>query len=341
MARKAKKGSETMSGCIAPNLHEGTRSEYLAQYFFSSLGTAVPVPHPEDTGLDLHCTITDIIGKRAWPRCFYSVQIKSEWKEWSINGDESVKWLVNQPSPIFLCFVEKKSGRFRIYQTLARHSVSSQPPLPNRIELIPEDRLDGQLLTWKRGADSLSLSAPILDFTIESLLDESFVDGAKAIIAEWVRWDVENIHSKDSGILMANMPLKYKTNHLPPGSGRQGVGTFAYDERMLPAIENLRRSLDWLAVCMWRSGNQGLAVRMGLLLRRLYGDGGDVFLLLFYKELCTHFGLADPVHINEFTAGLDRIDQAIEDLLPKEWRGKPLPLVSEAMAHRKKRERFA
>ncbi len=37
----------------APNLHEGSRSEYLAQYVFSMFGTSVPVLHQEDYGLDL------------------------------------------------------------------------------------------------------------------------------------------------------------------------------------------------------------------------------------------------------------------------------------------------
>jgi hypothetical protein len=38
-------------------LHEGSRSEYLAQFVFSSFGTAIPVPHQEDSGLDIYCTL--------------------------------------------------------------------------------------------------------------------------------------------------------------------------------------------------------------------------------------------------------------------------------------------
>ena len=47
--------ASTMPGAIAANLHEGSRSEYLAQYVFSSWGTAVAIPHQEDSGLDLFC----------------------------------------------------------------------------------------------------------------------------------------------------------------------------------------------------------------------------------------------------------------------------------------------
>jgi hypothetical protein len=42
-------------GAIAPNAHEGSRSEYLAQYVFASFGAAVALPHQEDSGIDLHC----------------------------------------------------------------------------------------------------------------------------------------------------------------------------------------------------------------------------------------------------------------------------------------------
>ena len=38
--------SET--GCQSANFHEGTRSEYLAHYVFSTIGTCVPVSHPEE-----------------------------------------------------------------------------------------------------------------------------------------------------------------------------------------------------------------------------------------------------------------------------------------------------
>ena len=47
-----------MIGSFARNFHEGTRSEYLALYFFSSLSTAVPVPHPEDTGTAMNKEVT-------------------------------------------------------------------------------------------------------------------------------------------------------------------------------------------------------------------------------------------------------------------------------------------
>jgi hypothetical protein len=73
--RALQSATVSMAGSIAPNLHEGSRSEYLAQYVFSSFGTAIPVQ--EDSGLDIYCTLLKQQGKRAWPRAYYSVQVKS------------------------------------------------------------------------------------------------------------------------------------------------------------------------------------------------------------------------------------------------------------------------
>src|SRR6266851_4926565 len=106
-----------MPGGIAANLHEGSRSEYLAQYIFASFGTAVPVPHPEDTGIDLYCTITDRVGNLAWPRFYFAVQVKSTSDAWTFPSEESVRWLIEYPLPIFLCIVDESSARIRLYHT--------------------------------------------------------------------------------------------------------------------------------------------------------------------------------------------------------------------------------
>ena len=38
-------------GAVVANFHEGSRSEYLANYVFASFGTAISVPDQEDTGV--------------------------------------------------------------------------------------------------------------------------------------------------------------------------------------------------------------------------------------------------------------------------------------------------
>src|SRR5215469_679933 len=98
------------TGAVAVNFHEGSRSEYLAQYVFASFGTAIPIPHQEDSGIDLYCTLTERIGRRAWPRAYFAVQVKSAMDDWIFDGEESIRWLVEHPLPLFLCIVDKSQA---------------------------------------------------------------------------------------------------------------------------------------------------------------------------------------------------------------------------------------
>jgi hypothetical protein len=99
-------GNNTIAGTIAPNFHEGSRSEYLAQYVFSAFGTAFSVPHQEDSGIDLYCTLGERIGQRLHVQNYYFVQIKSEKKEIEYGGDEAVKWLLSHQYPMLICFID-------------------------------------------------------------------------------------------------------------------------------------------------------------------------------------------------------------------------------------------
>jgi len=127
----------THIGSLAANPHEGVRSEYLAQYVFSSFGTAVPVPHQEDTGVDLYCTLLERVGRRAWPRAYFSVQVKSSMEPWISASPDSIRWIIEHPLPIFLCVVQKAEARLRIYQTTPK--ICS---------------VDSEHSAWKAGIDS-------------------------------------------------------------------------------------------------------------------------------------------------------------------------------------------
>ncbi len=107
---KSKKHQAAQTGSQSANFHEGTRSEYLAHYVFSSFGTSVPVPHPEDTGIDLHCTLTETIGQRIWPVEYYMVQVKSTDEPWVFSSKQSVEQLYKPPSPVFFCIVTKEGA---------------------------------------------------------------------------------------------------------------------------------------------------------------------------------------------------------------------------------------
>src|SRR5262245_25812776 len=108
--RGSQSNNPSQTGSTSANFHEANRSEYLAHFAFSSFGTSVPVPRPEDTGLDLYCTLTERVGQRIWPRAYYSVQVKSTLESWTFESPDSIRWLIKHPLPVLLCVVLKKEG---------------------------------------------------------------------------------------------------------------------------------------------------------------------------------------------------------------------------------------
>ena len=151
-----------MPGAVAANLHEGSRSEYLAQYVFSCWGTAIAIPHQEDSGLDLFCSLVERKGRLAWAKSPYTVQVKSTMDPWDFTGEDQINWLIKHPLPLFLCVVDKSSARLRVYQTTPRFQVWACGSLPQRLSLTPSTDADGDCLRWKwkMGDTSFSLAPP-------------------------------------------------------------------------------------------------------------------------------------------------------------------------------------
>src|SRR5271166_806648 len=212
-------------GSLATNLHEGSRSEYLAQYVFSSIGTAVPIPHQEDTGLDIYCTLLEPDGPRAWPRAYYSVQVNSTMEPWTFASPESVRWIIEHPLPIFLCIVRKDQARILIYPTTPRFAAWILPLHMNHLELIPGTAKRARPIetTWEVGS-SFELKAPILDFTIQQALDDRFRARLAAVLKLWIDNDMDNIFRIKCGIYRFRAPYEYRTNSINIGSGTSEFG---------------------------------------------------------------------------------------------------------------------
>jgi hypothetical protein len=211
--KKDGKQRKTSVGSIAANLHEGSRSEYLAQYVFSSFGTAVPVLHQEDTGLDIYCTLLERDGRRAWPRAYYAVQVKSTMEPWIFDGEESVRWIIEHPLPIFLCVVNKTKARILVYHTTPRFAAWILPFHKTRLELVlgTETRAQSVMSSWDQGS-IFELKAPILNFTIEDALDDSFRTQLATVLKFWIDNDQENIFRVKCGNPHFQAPYEYETN---------------------------------------------------------------------------------------------------------------------------------
>jgi hypothetical protein len=256
-----------MIGSVAANWHEGSRSEYLAQYVFSSFGTAIPVPHQEDSGLDLYCTLLERDGQRAWPRAYYSVQVKSTMKPWVFDGPESVRWIIEHPLPIFLCIVQKSEARILVYQTSPRFAAWTSPTHPNRLELIPGTETKANTMSWETG-DRLRLEAPILNFTIQEVHDEDFRSRVTDVLKFWIGYDVENLFRIRSGIHRFRVPGDSETNTTTFTCWEEYGGHFR-EESLKLAENRLNELLGIIATHYYNNGNIERAAIYAMALREL------------------------------------------------------------------------
>jgi hypothetical protein len=257
-----------MTGAYAPNPHEGSRSEILADYLFSSWGTVTPVRRQDDYGFDLYCTLSDRIGQRAVVRDYFVVQVKSGTDPWVFEHEESVQWLVEYPNPLFLACVDKKNLSVSVYHVMPRFNVWALGKLPVRLELKPEVRDDGASVTWENG-ESFSLSAPIVRASMEELCDKDKMEALCKVFQFWVRFDRQNCDLMRQGLLRFRIPASYRVNELP----KTGISQIGYGQPEMKFLDRGIRKLKESAECiggqLYRLGDHSGALRATLLVHHL------------------------------------------------------------------------
>lgn len=266
----------SMTGSVAANPHEGSRSEILADYLFSTWGTVSPVRRQDDYGVDLYCTLTERIGKRARVRDYFAAQVKSTEDPWVFNDRESVRWLVEHPIPLFLCTISKRKGRLRVYHVFPRFYAWAMGTLPNRLELNPGKGRNGEFVQWENGS-SFSLSAPIIEAGLGDLLDAHRMKELRDIFAYWVRLDRENCDLVRQGLLRFRMPVPYRVNELPTtGIGELGN---AVPELVFLArgILRLAEAIECIGGQLGQRGDRAFALEAALLLDRIQKEHANVF----------------------------------------------------------------
>jgi hypothetical protein len=309
-----------MTGSIAANLHEGSRSEYLAQFVFSSFGTAVPVPHQEDTGLDIYCTLMEQVGQRAWPRAYYSVQVKSTMTPWVFGNPESVRWMIEHPLPIFLCIVQKAEARILIYHTTPRFAVWALPTQPHRLELIPGTETKANTVNWTGdAAGTFNLKAPILNFTIQQVLDRNFRNHVADVLKFWIEYDMDNLLRIKCGIHHFRVPHDYETNtkNFTAWAGQGGD----FREESLPlAQEHLRELMGHIATHYYRKDDMVNAAIYAMALRQLSPKGWsgpwpfNPHDGLLHGKLNNLFGMQPPTYLYQ---ACDSLLKMVKDKLAR------------------------
>jgi hypothetical protein len=255
------------TGSVAAGFHEGSRSEYLGQYVFSSFGTSVPVPRQEDHGVDLYCTLAERKGQRAWPVAYYSVQIKSKVEPWEFDLPESVQWVVEYPAPLLLCSVLKSEARVRVYQTIVRFGAAAAAELPPRLTLVPGEPGEGRALGFGEGADNYLLGPPILDFEVGELLNDERFELFRKVLGFWVLMDFNNVRRYQMGMRSVSMPPKHTTNQVPLGGSATYSLVYAPPEIRTKAEETASELFTWLARVRERDGDYLGSLLAALMIR--------------------------------------------------------------------------
>ena len=212
------------SGSIAPNFHEGARSEYLAQYVLSALGTSIMVPRPEDYGIDLFCTLGHRIGQRLHVEDYYCVQVKSNTENVEYKDEKSVKWVTSLSTPLFYCVVDKSKAAVNLYSSIGLCMLSAKKKL-NHINLIfkefPKEISDfnGSIMPCaehknEQWAD-VYLGMPIISFNVSEIHEKKCREKIKSILKKWIEIDQGNINDRTKGYTLYDMPESYATNEQP------------------------------------------------------------------------------------------------------------------------------
>jgi hypothetical protein len=293
-----------MPGATPYGCHEGSRSEYLAQYVFASWGTAVAIPHQEDHGVDLACTLMERVGGRFLARWPYTVQVKSNFEPVVFEGQEAVRWVIEHPLPLYLCVVDKAAARLSVYHTLARFHAWSLGQWPDRLAMVPSPATPGQngrCAQWPGGYD-LSLDQPILDFTVHEMLDEGFWHRAREVFEHWVAVENDNLTRVRARLPMCRVPDPYKTNDTWVGGWKELWRQFPDEEQFHQTTSRLKESLEWVGSQLHRKGDISGAAKAALLHRHLFTEGHGSLLFPVQAALNERLGMVGYAY-----AGVERL----------------------------------
>jgi hypothetical protein len=249
-----------MPNCRDDNLRMGDRAEYLGQYFLSAFGTSVPVPRPEDIGIDYCCYLQQKTGRRLTFGLPFQIQIGTaksktftyggltkagEHKEWEI------AFLRDQQLPFFVGTVDQEAHRFCVYSTSAMWFILHREERIGEIQLCPgEDARD--LLGESRLKDVVEsaagrlpcfrvpLGVPVVEVTVNDFGTERF-DRAAEALEYAVKMEHRNLVYRNIGVRHA-----YRLGeHEPNKAGAPYYYSFS------PRPGDAGPSLEWLVpICV-------------------------------------------------------------------------------------------
>jgi hypothetical protein len=173
------------------------------------------------------------------------------------------------------------------------------PRHPNRLELIPGTETKAHTVDWGKG-NSFNLKAPILNFTIQEVLDPDFRTQVAEVLKFWIDYDMENLFRIKSGIHRFRVPFDYETN-TTRFTAWTGQGGRFRDESLLLAQSRLEELMGLIATHYYNKKDMVNAAIYAMALRQLSPKGypkpfdpNDVHL---HMELNRLFGMDPPSYV--------------------------------------------
>jgi len=236
---------------------------------------------------------------------------------WIFASPESVRWIIEHPLPIFLCIVQKAEARILIYHTTPRFAAWILPLHKTGLELIPgtETRARPVETSWEEGS-SFELRAPILNFTIQEALDNTFRARLAAALKIWIDNDLENIFRIKCGIHHFQAPYEYETNTADVTGGISEFGGPFSEQSVQRAEAVLKELLGHITTHHYNKNELVSAAIYATALRRLSPiykpfefSPHDTSL---HSELNKRFGMWPPTHSYQ---AVDTLRQMLIDKL--------------------------
>jgi len=230
---------------------------------------------------------------------------------WIFDGEQSVRWLVEHPTPIYLCVVDKTGGRVRVYHTSQRFYVWGRGKSLAHVALLPTTDQEGNLPKWPENSEEFALGAPILDFSIAEFLQPSFASSARQTLETWIKIDEGNLASLRNGIRRFVVPVKYTPNH-PPDT--RVSATFmpytrpATDDELDQALPAFRESLENIGMELFKRDDLRGAALCALLHRHVFRGN----LYPFMRELHNRIAGTPDQFGN---VGVPQLEKLIDDAL--------------------------
>lgn len=222
-----------MTGILASNFHEGTRSEYLGVYLLSSFASVVPVPRQEDYGADLYCALTEKRNGNLHAQETFAVQLKSRSQDNEIvyggskDGkwkDYEVDWLFSQQLPFFIGLVTKETATLDLYAVSnawytkwmsgTSFILALQPDEPSTVaEKLPhptEASGNGRRY-WK-----VPLGPPLVSIKIGDLSNDTLLRETRQILRRAIGLEKVNIFCHNQGVPFSTWIVGlWKPNEMP------------------------------------------------------------------------------------------------------------------------------